>query len=302
LDTSNTEQLSVAFLISVFVVLAVCILIISAAIAALTVTWDPCFISTGIILLPLPTALAIQQYRAVFRRNSRAASHCAALLFFIGGFALFVFTMTLGTFLLKGNPLTWVSSLLPMFILGSVSCLFGWMNLRVSRQLRRAARPMPYTLGSKGFSSRELLAAVAILAYTTALVTAFIRSTPRQYAENVSREEAPVALPERARDISFSQRSRGMFAVEFTIDESGFIAWVESGIGSIESRAANIPLKPITEPYTLFRYYCLITHSAGPDKITITDGLYYHWSKEDRGIYAAFDRTTSRAYLFAHSH
>lgn len=41
---------------------------------------------------------------------------------------------------------------------------------------------------------------------------------------------------------------------------------------------------------------------TGPDEITINDGLIYTWSNEDRGVQAAFDRTTNRAYYFAHFH
>ena len=36
--------------------------LVSVAIAAFTVTWDPCSLIGGAIILPLPVALAIQQY------------------------------------------------------------------------------------------------------------------------------------------------------------------------------------------------------------------------------------------------
>jgi hypothetical protein len=50
------------------------------------------------------------------------------------------------------------------------------------------------------------------------------------------------------------------------------------------------------------RYYVYSTELKGPDRITINSGLSYSWSKEDRGVHAAFDRTTGRAYYQAHFH
>lgn len=38
---------------------------------------------------------------------------------------------------------------------------------------------------------------------------------------------------------------------EFTRSENGFITWVESDIGSLESKAANIEVEEITTPYTI---------------------------------------------------
>ena len=76
------------------------------------------------------------------------------------------------------------------------------------------------------------------------------RDNPPQWAENVSRNESRLDLPADARDVSYCHGYRGTMAYEFTIDEPGFVAWVESGIGSLEAQAANIQLRPIVAPVT----------------------------------------------------
>ncbi|MEZ6089903.1 MAG: hypothetical protein R3C05_18120 [Pirellulaceae bacterium] len=148
----------------------------------------------------------------------------------------------------------------------------------------------------------ELLVAVTAIACVPALAVYFVRSTPPRYAENVPRDKAPFGLPAEASDVSFCQGFRGTIAYEFAIKEDAFIEWVESGIGSVESDAAKVAIQPITAPYSIPRYSSLMATLTGPDSITIANGLYYAWSKEDRGVHAAFDRSTNRAYYFAHFH
>jgi hypothetical protein len=287
-------------LVCSLLILTACLFLISYALAMFTVTWDPCSLFGGLVILPLPAILAVAQYRATFRQNTKAASTSALLLFIIGGLAFLAFAVTLGEMLIEGVRLPWISLLLPMLATGVVGCLAAWINLSWSRRLTKVRPSATNPTAPIRFSVRELLAAVAVIAFVTCLVAHFIRSTPPRYAENVSRDKAPFGLPVNARDISFCQGFRGTIAYEFTIDEADFIAWVRSGIGSIESDAANVPLRPITTPYEIRRFYALSSGLAGPDSTTIANGLYYHWSKEDRGVYAAFDRTTNRAYYFAH--
>lgn len=93
-----------------------------------------------------------------------------------------------------------------------------------------------------------------------------------------------------------------MIAYEFTIDEDGFRKWVDSGIGPRESEYAEDLIRPISEPFRIHRYYCLSPELVGPEFATITQGLYYSWSRGDSGIYAALDSATNRAYYFAHYH
>jgi hypothetical protein len=293
---------SIALILFSVIVLAACVLLVSAAIAMFTVTWDPCSLIGGGIVLPLPAALAMQQYRGTFRCNAKAALISSVLLFIVAGLALFAFAMTLGEMIVEDVRIPWTSLLLPMLGTGVVSGASAWMNLSWSRRLNQSATSDVHMAERVSFWRHELLVAVTAIALVTALVAYFVRSTPPRYAENAPRDIAPFGLPAEATEISFCQGFRGTIAYEFTIDEKGFVNWVESGIGSLESEAANVSIKPIAVPYSIQRYKSLTANLTGPDSITIANGLYYDWSKEDRGVYAAFDRTTNRAYYFAHFH
>ena len=293
---------SISHVVLSVVVLAACIFLVSASLSMFTVTWDPCSLFGGVIVLPLPAVLAIQQYRGTFRYDSRAALISSVLLSIVGGFAFVAFAMTLGEMIVEEVRIRWTSLILPMLATGVVAGASSWMNLSWSRRLKRFATEDERTADRTWFSPRELVIAAAAIVCMTALVTYFVRSTPPRYAENVSRDRAPFGLPAEATEISFCQGFRGTIAYEFTIDEKGFEEWVESGIGSLESDAADVSLQPITVPYSIRRYYALTANLTGPDSITIMNGLYYDWSKEDRGVYAAFDRTTNRAYYYAHFH
>ncbi len=302
LEQSLRPKRSIWLILLSVVVLAACALLISAAIAMFTVTWDPCSFIGGAILLPLPAALAIQQFRGTFRYDATAALVSSVLQFLVSGFALFAFAMTLGEMIVEDIRIPWTSLILPMLGTGLVAGASGWMNLSWSRRLKRSAAADARTVVRASFSRRELLVALTAIACVTALVTYFVRSTPPRYAENVARYKAPFDLPAEATEISFCQGYRGTIAYEFTIDENGFVEWLESGIGSLESDAANVSLQPITVPYSIRRYNSLAANLTGPDSITIANGLHYDWSKEDRGVHAAFDRTTNRAYYYAHFH
>ena len=271
--------------------------LVSVAIAAFTVTWDPCSLIGGAIILPLPVALAIQQYRATFRGVGPAALTAAILLFIVGGFAAFAFATTFGEIAMGGGELPWLSLLLPMLAVAIVGLFGGWLNLRWRRNL-----PLSATDSGWRFSLREILAAVAAISLLTGLTASFIRSTPPRYAENVSVADAPFGLPASAADVSFCQGFRGTIAYEFTVDEISFREWVADGIGSIESNASNTELEPITTPVSITRYNAYSSDLNGPDSVTVNKGLHYSWSFEDRGVYAVFDSTTNRAYYFAHFH
>jgi hypothetical protein len=284
------------------IVIAGCVLLLAGAIAALAVTWDPCSVISGVVILPLPVTLGIQQFRGTFRCNSKAALISSMLLFVVGGFALLAFAVTLGDMILKGVRIPWLGVLLPMLVTGIVGGVAAWMNLKWSRRLRRSAETTTTSPDLARLSMRELSAAVAAIACVTGLSTYFVRSTPPRCAENVALDKAPFGMPAGATEISYCQGFRGIIAYEFTIDEKSFAAWVASGIGSLESDAANVSLQSIARPYTIERFYGLSADLSGPHSITITDGLFYDWSKEDRGVHAAFDRATSRAYYFAHFH
>ncbi len=278
-------------------VIAFSLFLVSAALAAFTATWEPCLLIGGAIILPLPAALAVQQYRATFRRVGPAALTAAVLLFTVGGIAAFAFVTTFGEIAMGGGELPWFGLLLPMLAVASVGLFGGWLDLRWRSNLP----PMSADAAWR-FSLREVLAAVAAISVLTGLTASFIRSTPPRYAENVSVADAPFGLPPSATEVSFCQGFRGTIAYEFTVDEASFREWVAEGIGSIESNASNTKLEQIITPVSITRYNAYSSELSGPDSITVNNGLHYSWSFEDRGVYAVFDSTTNRAYYFAHFH
>lgn len=287
-------------------VISACLVLVSGCLSAFA-HWDPCSVFSGILLLSLPAALGLFQYQAVFRRNAKAARRAAIFLFIVAGIALLSLVTTTGEiFKARENPLSYTPLLLTMLVIGAINLLAGWLNLRWSRRLRAATPPdQDETTGQGGFlrfSLRELLLVVTVVAVISGLTSYFVRGTLPRFAENVDRSKAPGGLPPDATSISYCQGYRGTIAYEFSIDEDGFRRWVNSGIGSFESEAANVPIRPISEPFRIPRYYRLSPELVGPEFATITQGLYYSRSKEDRGVDAVFDSATNRAYYFAHFH
>jgi len=259
-------------------------------------------------LLPFPVALAISQYLAVFRRNVKSATIAAVLLFCPGGLAGLVFVMTAGEIGMegmKGIDLVPGFLLLPILVPCTASVLLGWINWRWRETMKASAHDSPGEssgLRPLQFSLRELLAAVTVLAVVMGLAAYFSKPAQPRYAEHVDQSRAPSSIPDGASDISFCHGYRGTIAYEFTIDEQGFRDWVNSGIGSLESEAARVQIEPIKGPHKIYRYCCLTSELIGPDEATVTQGLHYSWSKEDRGVHAVFDSVANRAYYFAHSH
>ena len=261
-----------------------------------SVTWDLIPVITGMLLLPFPGVLAIQQYRGTFRYSASAASTSSTLLFIVGGFALFVFAATLREMVVVEVRIRWMY-LSPMLAVGIVSWAAAFVNKTWSRRLRHSAAVNGQSANCIRFSMRELLIAVTVIACMSALVGRLVRTS--RYAEHVTLDKAPFNLPAHASNISYCQGVSGSIAYEFSIDEESFLEWIEERIGSRESKAANFALKRIKAPYTIRRYGCLSWKLRDPHSITITKGLFCEWSKEGRSVCAAFDRTTHRAYYFA---
>jgi hypothetical protein len=247
--------------------------------------------------------MAVQQYHGTFRRVPSAAMTVSVLLYIFGGISLLMAITSVGEAIVDGISLRLTASfVIPMLVVGTGSIVFGRINSLWCSKLRGEVAAGDISSTPRGFSLRELLLAVGAIAAMTTVTSQFIRTAPPRYAEHVDPSAAPFALPEGAADVSYYRGNRGTIAYEFTIDETGFRSWVDSGIGSIESEAANVALLEITSPIAIDRYHALSAKLNGHKNISITNGLYYSWFKEDRGVYAAFDRATERAYYFAHFH
>ncbi|MCA8991076.1 MAG: hypothetical protein KDA88_03815 [Planctomycetaceae bacterium] len=173
------------------------------------------------------------------------------------------------------------------------------MNRSWSRRLQ-AASDGANAVSHQKTSAWEWLVAAVSIACVAVLAMYYASTDLGQFGEHVSRDKAPGGLPADATDISFCFGYRGIIAYEFSTDEQEFVEWVNSGIGSIESRAANVKIVPISEPISITRYNFLSDELTGPGTATISDGLYYRWNKEDEEVFAAYDRTLGRAYYYSH--
>jgi hypothetical protein len=252
---------------------------------------------------PLCLFMAAQQYLGTFRRVPSGAAATSLLLYIVSGFLILAVVTSIGEAVVEGISLRLMASItLPMLVAAAFCIVSGRMNALWSFKVSAAISAGAISRRDRGFTLRELFLAIAIIASMTAITSQFIRSAAPRYAEQVDGSAAPFWLPAGATDISYARGHRGTIAYEFSIDESGFREWVDSGIGSIESQSAGIPVREIFSPITMRRYYAYWPERNGPDRITIKSGLHYSWSKEDRGVHAAYDRTTGRAYYYAHFH
>lgn len=287
--------------VSTAFVLAACLLFIALAAGSLAQSWDICSLIGGLFILPIPIVLGVQQYRGTFRYRPRSARNEGILLAVISGICWLGSVTT--TYELASE---WHSSYWwPLGFLSGAACLnalAAWTNLRWFRLLRQAEALGSLPDGGRRFSLREFLLVVAGCSIVAAAVGYSVWTAPPQHAEHVTAGEAPLGLPKGATDVSYCQGSRGIIACEFTCDESAFIEWVDSGIGSIESSSSGRRVQPITSTYSITRYTHFMPHGRINASADIDNGLYYDWSHEDRGVYAAYDRDTGRGYYYFHAH
>jgi hypothetical protein len=292
----SAPQPSKTFLAVSILVLAACLFLVSVGIACLTFLYDPCIFTAGVMIIPVPALLAFQQYFGTFRRRCGAASRAGSLALLVSAFPfLFALVLIYGGIALREMPplgRTLGASAFAAFFFAA-----GIMNLRWSSQLQNA----PQQPANERFrlSMREIFVAIGVVGAMLCTII-YVRGPTKGYDEDVTAEEARLHLPEGARRVSYARGSRGLIAYEFDTDEASFKKWVEGGIGSPESRQANVPLLPIVGVFTMQRYCFLLDRPNEPDEIEIRDGLHYTWSEEDRGVHAAFDRETNRGYFFSH--
>jgi len=255
------------------------------------------------MLLPFALAAAVQQYRGTFLRVKSAARAISIALYVLFGLAIFGLITIAGEAIVDGTSLRLIAPILFMFGLVSGLALgAARLNGNWSRELQSVSVQRPHPIPSLGVSLRELLAGLTLICVMTGVTSWIARSVLPPFAEGVAASEAPVTLPAGARDICYANGPRGAIACEFTTDEASFRKWVASGIGSIESLSAKVHLAEITTPASLLRYHCYAPELVGTDRALVGEGLEYHWSKEDRGVHAVFDRVTGRAYYHSHSH
>lgn len=119
-----------------------------------------------------------------------------------------------------------------------------------------------------------------------------------QTKEHVTAEEAPVILPDGAKDISFCQTPLcSNTIVEFTAEEKEFVEWAKS---------KNIEVKEIGDaPYIIDRFIHPENPESAESHATIKKGCFFEEkeaSGEDVNTAAAYDRDSQRGYFLYHTH
>ena len=116
-----------------------------------------------------------------------------------------------------------------------------------------------------------------------------------QVGVNVRPEDAPYEVPSEATDVCYVTRPAFWpnAAFEFSISEEGFRKWAKAEGYAVED------IGP--EPCRMYRYKWIAEPKSDDGRAAISDGLYYQWNEEDRGLYVTYDRDKQRAYYFRHS-
>ena len=290
--------------VSSILIIGVCLLMVSTAIAGCFTAWGNPEMLGVIVLGPISAIVGFQQYWGVFRSSPRASNVAAFVLMLFG--ALLVFGCVAGliqTAWEHGLSIGLSLLLLVLGALGTFCLLVAAGNHRWAYVLTYARKTVAIEKQPRWgqFSLREMLLWTTILAVMAGLTTGLIRNHRPRYGVDVDRQHAPAGVPEGATNIHYCYHQRPYcIAYEFTISEEEFRRWVEGGIGSLESNAANVPLEPIVGSEEIARYCAFGPRPInGTDQATVTNGLRYFWSEEYRMVHAVFDRDTGRAYFYS---
>ena len=299
--TSELKPSPVFVAISLLVI-AVCVFVVSLIPASFA--WDPFtgFMSV-VMFLPMSTAIGVTQYRATFQRKPRAAGIAATLLSITGGLLLAGVAVACGEAAAALEDPSWIWGLSPIFLVGASCIVAAVLDWRWAGRIRsQPPAVVPAAERQRRLSTQDKCVAVTVVAAVAALAAYFFSSVPPEFAEHVEPSKTHLDLPPGASDVSYRRGFRGTMTAEFTTDEGSFREWLENDSRFSRSRPPEVRTGEIVEPFTIYRYYRPNADPGDPGTITITQGLYYDWSKEDRGVHAAFDRTTSRAYFDVHYH
>ncbi len=280
-------------------VIAANCLMLAVFVSGTIVEPNPFAILGGVFVVPFWVGLAVQEYRAIFRQTTSAAEWAAMLLYGAGGFLVFgIATSFVEVAAAKGSLRSMAGWAATVFAVALACFGAGILNSLWLRVLKAGVVESPDAVRGLSRTEKRVIAGIVVVWILTVVVLV-VTSPPRQ-AEHVAAKATPFALPADAGDVCYRLWARGTVAYEFATNEESFRRWVEEGIGSQESMSANVPVKEIVEPFTIRRYGTGQDDSR--DSITIEEGLYYRWTKEDRGVYAAYDRRSGRAYYHSHFH
>lgn len=254
------------------------------------------FLAAALPILLIGLVAIRSQYRGTFQNDPAAAFNASVVWFAIAALLLVPTAMSLdlSRLVVVGPP-------------AAVCAALCYANRNRYRQLQRLFAEHP-ELQTRTAAVRRSPSWIWILCGVVGVASVvFLLPSQPHTAEHVDAAEAGYELPAGATDVSY-YRHGAWIAYECTTDERMFRHWItadrfapEPGVGR------RVVVEEIDEPYSVQRYLLGVRWEAGKaveddgtDRATVTDGLKYDWSIEDRGVHAAFDRKTGRAYLFIH--
>jgi hypothetical protein len=180
-------------------------------------------------------------------------------------------------------------------IAGGVALGCASVNLQWHRQVLADREPAPPL---RPFSFRELLFTIMLLGALLVL-SSFSLGSPfeKNWAVNVHPTAAPFDVPLNARGVCHGRNGRnGNFvAVEFTVSEPEFVAWVEKR-GKEKHYRWRTPLAPITSSYEVVTYRWLRGDDATHGLAVVNNGLFLELDDGYGTLQVAYDRDHSRAY------
>jgi hypothetical protein len=285
-------------------VLTGCFLVLTWIAAGAFIEKDPFALIGVVIAGPFFYWIGRMQYRGTFQAQPKAAGEAGIAWYLLGAFGVFGYLSNVGEYYAEGGrAFGVVIDLWPLLAMTFAAILIGRLNRTRARRLRSIYESSPDLQPRRTTTLRELLIGVGLLSIAMAITAYGLRAQYPKDAEHVGRNDVPFSLPDNATDVSYHSGLRGTKAYEFTTDETAFRRWVEEGIGSIESNRSSANLEEIVGEHRIRRYRDFLPNQSDDDRqATIIDGLQYSWHQADRGVYAAFDRRTGRAYYYAHFH
>jgi hypothetical protein len=226
------------------------------------------------------------QYRGTFQGDPASARKASFAWGLIAGLLLLI------------NP--WLGPLI--WSAGGLG-LANWCRYR---QLQQLHAKHPELQGIRLNPRGESRVWLGILCVALCTGLPFFLPSP-ETVEHVDAEQAGINLPEGATDVSYTNTYSNL-AFEFTTDEQRFREWITSERYAPEAGARGGVLVEIEGQHAIPRYLRFAERKVDAplaeddqDYATLTDGLWYGWSIEDRGLHAAFDRKTGRGYMRIHT-
>lgn len=243
--------------------------------------------------------MAFLQYRGTFRRHKASAEGMGVLS---GAAAvLWLFGVVTGVFesLRDGDDLRELWPLfLTLLVIGASFAVLALINYRWARRLPKAAN-LPVSWKAWRFSLWELFGLVTAFALGIGVAVHAARSEKPEIGIHVAAMDCPYPTPAGATKISYRQGSRGTCYLEFDISEAGFREWV---IERFKSHPKYKGIYTGIQPITGGSYVYPVDYKGKFPPPQIISGIECHWTFEDEGMHAVFDRATGRVYYNQHWH